>query len=562
MQQIAGDQQRVLVVDFGSQVSHLICRRVREAGVYCEMKSCLLKLQDVKDFNPEGLILSGGPHSVYEADGPHLDPEVWKYAKEKKMPILGICYGLQEMCHALGGRVEPGTKKEFGFAELHARKDVSAAGDSPAKKLKTGICQLLEGIEGLDTISGLGDKKQGDPLMEHKGAQVWMSHGDKVTKLPPGFKPVAYTSNTEYAVIESDDHLLYGVQFHPEVTHTPSGKQMIKNFVTKIVGCKGEWNMQDFCKKQVHQMLSNLDGKFVVGAVSGGVDSSVAAALVHKAIGDRFKPFLVDTGLLRKDESKLVKERMEKHIPGMKLTVIDYRHEFYTELAGVSEPEKKRKIIGRLFIEAFEKAVKEMKLPVEGALLLQGTLYPDVIESTSFRGPSSVIKTHHNVGGLPDKMKMKVLEPLRLLFKDEVRNLGRELGLAHESVMRHPFPGPGLGIRIIGEVTPENADKLRLADAIYLEELVNTGHYEKIGQAFTVLLPTVKSVGVMGDHRTYENVCVLRAVTTTDFMTADWYDMPHALLAKISNRIINEVPGINRVCYDVSSKPPATIEWE
>jgi len=283
---------------------------------------------------------------------------------------------------------------------------------------------------------------------------------------------------------------------------------------------------------------------------------------VHKAIGDRFKPFLVDTGLLRKDESKLVKERMEKHIPGMKLTVIDYRHEFYTELAGVSEPEKKRKIIGRLFIEAFEKAVKEMKLPVEGALLLQGTLYPDVIESTSFRGPSSVIKTHHNVGGLPDKMKMKVLEPLRLLFKDEVRNLGRELGLAHESVMRHPFPGPGLGIRIIGEVTPENADKLRLADAIYLEELVNTGHYEKIGQAFTVLLPTVKSVGVMGDHRTYENVCVLRAVTTTDFMTADWYDMPHALLAKISNRIINEVPGINRVCYDVSSKPPATIEWE
>eukprot|EP00929_Paragymnodinium_shiwhaense_P024027 TRINITY_DN148_c0_g3_i1.p1 TRINITY_DN148_c0_g3~~TRINITY_DN148_c0_g3_i1.p1 ORF type:complete len:569 (-),score=134.47 TRINITY_DN148_c0_g3_i1:487-2193(-) len=563
MQTVAGNQQRILVVDFGSQVSHLICRRVREAGVYCEMKSCLLKLEDVTTFNPDGIILSGGPHSVYEKDAPHLDPAIWEHSKQKKLPMLGICYGLQEMCHALGGKVEPGTKKEFGHAELHARKDKADLGSSPAKKLCTGVSRLFDGIDGLGAhVATSDDKRQGDPLMPHNGVQVWMSHGDKVTKLPPGFASIAYTSNTEYAVVESDDKRLYGVQFHPEVTHTPCGSRMIKNFVINVVGCKGEWNMHDFCKRQVDSMLSNLDGKFVVGAVSGGVDSSVAAALVHSAIGERFKPFLVDTGLLRKDEAKLVKERLEKHIPGLKLTVIDYKQEFYKQLAGVTEPEKKRKIIGRLFIEAFEKAVKDMQLPVDGALLLQGTLYPDVIESTSFRGPSSVIKTHHNVGGLPDMMKMKVLEPLRLLFKDEVRALGRELGLAHESVMRHPFPGPGLGIRIMGEVTGESADKLRHADAIYLEEIVATGHYGKIGQAFAVLLPTVRSVGVMGDHRTYENVCVLRAVTTTDFMTADWYDMPHSVLAKISNRIINEVPGINRVCYDVSSKPPATIEWE
>jgi len=329
-----------------------------------------------------------------------------------------------------------------------------------------------------------------------------------------------------------------------------------------VCGCAGEWNMRDFAKKQVDGIVSMLGDKYVIGAVSGGVDSSVAAALVHKAIGARFRPFMVDTGLLRKDEAIEVKKRMEAHIPGMELKVIDASEQFYSQLSGVSEPEQKRKIIGRLFIESFERAVEEMGLPVENCLLLQGTLYPDVIESTSFRGPSSVIKTHHNVGGLPARMKMELIEPLRLLFKDEVRHLGRELGLPHESVMRHPFPGPGLGIRIIGEPTKENADKLREADAIYMEELRESGHYDKIGQAFVVLLPTVRSVGVMGDHRTYENVAVLRAVTSTDFMTADWYEMPHALIAKISNRIINEVRGINRVCYDVSSKPPATIEWE
>ncbi|CAE7898894.1 guaA [Symbiodinium microadriaticum] len=535
-------QERILVIDFGSQVSHLICRRVREAGVYCELRSCLLKLEDVKNFSPNGIILSGGPHSVYDKDAPHLCKDIWGYIDEKKLPVFGICYGLQEMCHSLGGKVEAGVKREFGHADLLIREDVAVQSQNGAKKSK-GRSPIFEGIDG------------------HK-VPVWMSHGDKVTQIPPGFASIAYTSNTEYAAIEDQVRHFYGVQYHPEVTHTPNGATMIKNFVLKVVGCKGEWNMHDFCQKQIDIIMNKLDGKYVVGAVSGGVDSSVAAALVHKAIGDRFRPFMVDTGLLRKDESAIVKERLEGHIPGMKLKVLDATADFYKELAGVTEPEKKRKIIGRLFVEAFEKAVSEMGLPHENCLLLQGTLYPDVIESTSYKGPSSIIKTHHNVGGLPDRMKMEVIEPLRLLFKDEVRALGRELGLPVTSVMRHPFPGPGLGIRIIGEINKETADRLSHADDIYIEELRKTGHYDKIGQAFAVLLPTVRSVGVMGDHRTYENVCVLRAVTTTDFMTADWYDMPHDVLARISNRIINEVKGINRVCYDVSSKPPATIEWE
>merc|ERR1719335_234234 len=389
-----------------------------------------------------------------------------------------------------------------------------------------------------------------------------MSHGDKVTKLPDGFAMIANSENSEYAAVADPTRRLYGVQFHPEVTHTPQGTKMISNFLKGICNMKAEWNMHDFCSKEVERLVKLVGDKHVIGAVSGGVDSSVAAALIHRAIGDRFKPFLVDTGLLRKDEAKEVKERLEGHIPGLKLTVIDASAEFYRELEGVTEPEKKRKIIGRLFIESFERAVKEMGIESENCMLLQGTLYPDVIESTSFRGPSSVIKTHHNVGGLPDRMKMKVIEPLRLLFKDEVRALGRELGLPHESVMRHPFPGPGLGIRILGEVNPTHAETLRQADAIYIEEIRKSGDYDKIGQAFTVLLPTVRSVGVMGDHRTYEKVAVLRAVTTTDFMTANWYNMPYDLLARISNRIVNEVNGINRVCYDVTGKPPGTIEWE
>jgi GMP synthase (glutamine-hydrolysing) len=464
---------------------------------------------------------------VYDKEGPHLKPEIWKLFEERSLPILGICYGLQEMCHSLGGAVEPGTKREFGKAMIKASSST-----------------LFKDIESPDSV------------------QVWMSHGDKVTKLPSGFSTIASTPSCEHAAVEDPVRKMYGVQFHPEVTHTPCGAQLIKNFVREICGCKGSWKMDDFVKAQAESIVAKLGDKYCVGAVSGGVDSSVGAALLHRAVGDRFRPFLVDTGLLRKDEAPAVKERLEKHIPGLKLKVIDARQKFYSELAGVTEPEQKRKIIGRLFIECFEEAVQEMELPPEQCMLLQGTLYPDVIESTSFRGPSTVIKSHHNVGGLPARMKMGLLEPLRLLFKDEVRTLGRELGLAEESVMRHPFPGPGLGIRIIGEVTAPSVEMLQNADAIYIEELLKTGHYGKIGQAFTVLLPTVKSVGVMGDHRTYENVCVLRAVTSTDFMTADWYDMPHEVLKVISNRIINEVRGINRVCYDVSSKPPATIEWE
>jgi GMP synthase (glutamine-hydrolysing) len=337
---------------------------------------------------------------------------------------------------------------------------------------------------------------------------------------------------------------------------------MISNFLKKICGMKAEWNMKDFCKMEAERITKLVGDKYVIGAVSGGVDSSVAAALICSAIGDKFKPFLVDSGLLRKDEATEVKARLESHITGLKLKVLDESENFFRELKDTSEPEAKRKIIGRLFIESFEKAVKEMKLDPAECFLLQGTLYPDVIESTSYKGPSTVIKTHHNVGGLPARMKMTVLEPLRLLFKDEVRSLGRELGLPHASVMRHPFPGPGLGIRIISDVNKEKADMLRAADAIYIEEIRKAGEYDKISQAYAALLPDTRTVGVMGDHRTYGCVCVLRAVTTTDFMTADWYHMPYDLLGRISNRIINEVPGINRITYDVSSKPPATIEWE
>jgi len=536
-------KERVLVLDFGSQVSHLICRRCREVGVYSELRSCQTSLDDIRSFDPDAIILSGGPHSVYEPNAPHLKPEVWKHCEAKKLPILGICYGFQEMCQALGGRVEPGTKKEFGRTDMTITSgDVRSEHGEP--NLKKGRIEpgLFAGLSKMET--------------------VWMSHGDKVTKLPPGFRSIANSPNSEYAACADPSRHLYGVQFHPEVTHTPHGTQMIENFVKAICGLKCEWNMKDFCTQEVDRISKLVEGKEVIGAVSGGVDSSVAAALMHRAIGNRFHPFLIDSGLLRKDEAKEVKQRMDLHIKGMKLKVIDASEDFMRELKDVSEPETKRKIIGRLFVEQFEKAVKEMGLDPKNCMLLQGTLYPDVIESTSYKGPSTVIKTHHNVGGLPEKMQMGVLEPLRLLFKDEVRSLGRQLGLPHESVMRHPFPGPGLGIRIISSVDREKADTLRLADAIYIEEIRKSGDYDKISQAYAALLPTVRTVGVMGDHRTYGCVVVLRAVTTTDFMTADWYHMPYDLLGRISSRIINEVPGVNRVTYDVSQKPPATIEWE
>jgi len=483
-------------------------------------------IKAIKDFNPAGIILSGGPASVYDEGSPHCPAGFWDHVKAEKIPVLGICYGCQEMVHALGGKVEPGTKREFGHAEMS--------------------------VAGKDSFfSGLGKSQ----------AKVWMSHGDKVTKLPDDFMAIGSTDNCENAAIQSKDGLFVGLQFHPEVTHTPDGTKMIGSFVTEKCRVEPTWKMSKFIDDEIKKIKSQVGDGACIGAISGGVDSSVCAALVRRALGDRFYPFMVDTGLLRKNEAVEVKARLEKEIDGFQLEVIDASDTFYTELKDVTEPEQKRKIIGRLFIEQFEAAVKRLNLP-ENCYLLQGTLYPDVIESTSFKGPATTIKTHHNVGGLPARMKMKLCEPLRLLFKDEVRELGRKLSLSEWSVMRHPFPGPGLGIRILDHVTRDRVKCLQEADAIYMEELLASGEYQKIGQAFVVLLPTVRTVGVMGDHRTYEWVCSLRAVQTSDYMTADWYHLPYEVLGKVSTRIINEVKGINRVCFDISSKPPATIEWE
>ena len=463
---------------------------------------------------------------MYETDAPHLSLEMWQWMQVNDVPVLGICYGLQEMVHALGGRVEKGSKREFGLAELRV-------GESGG---------LFDGMSS---------------------NSVWMSHGDKVTALPSGFVVLASSESTEYCAIADVHRRFFGVQFHPEVAHTPQGARLLGNFC-RIANCKLDWNMHAFVETELASLQDKIGPDVhVVGAVSGGVDSTVAAALLHKAIGNRFHPFMIDTGLLRKDEASEVKKRLEKHLSGMQLTVIDESERFYEALAGLRDPEAKRKAIGRLFIECFERAVVEvLGMDPKKCLLLQGTLYPDVIESSSHKGPSHTIKTHHNVGGLPERMQMRILEPLRMLFKDEVRALGRELGLPNESVNRHPFPGPGLAIRIKGEVTRERADVLREADRIFIEELKRAGEYDRISQALAILCPEVQTVGVMGDGRTYEMLCCLRAVESSDFMTADWYRMPYDLLALISSRITNEVSGINRVCYDISSKPPATIEWE
>jgi len=520
-------QKKLLVMDFGSQVTHLICRRIRECSVYSELQSCTLGLDAVRSYGPAGIILSGGPSSVYEEGSPHCPDGFWDYVKEKKIPVLGICYGVQEIIHQLGGKVEPGVKREFGHAEM----------------------KILPGGKPTSLFAG-----------HESDAKVWMSHGDKVTALPPGFRTIASTDNCEFAAVESEDEQFMGLQFHPEVTHTPQGTDYLRAF-TRRCGCEANWKMDTFVDELIAKLRVQIGDSHVIGAVSGGVDSTVGAALLFKAVGNKFHPFLIDNGLLRKDEAQEVHARLNAEIPGLNLNVIDQSQRFLAELAGEKDPEKKRKTIGRLFIESFEVAVKELNLP-EDSFLLQGTLYPDVIESTSFKGPSSMIKTHHNVGGLPARMKLKLCEPLRLLFKDEVRILGRQLGLTDASVMRHPFPGPGLGIRILDDITVEKVKCLQEADYIYIEELRKSGEYEKIGQAFVTLLPTVKTVGVMGDQRTYEWVCCLRAVDTTDFMTADWHHIPYEVLGKCSTRIINEVKGINRVCFDISSKPPATIEWE
>ena len=517
---------KILILDFGAQYSQLIARRVREAKVYCELHPFDVGDGFIRDFAPRGVILSGGPASVYEDATPKAPEAVFKLG----VPVLGICYGMQTMAAQLGGQVENSRVREFGYAEVRAR----------------GHSKLLEGIQ--DRING----------EKHGLLDVWMSHGDKVTALPAGFKVIASNESTPIAAMADEARGFYGVQFHPEVTHTRKGGAILDRFVHKICGCGDDWNMPDYVAEAVEKVRRAVGGEEVLLGLSGGVDSAVAAALIHRAIGDRLTCVFVDTGLLRLNEAGQVMDTFSKHL-GVRVDLVDASARFLAALAGVSDPEAKRKIIGREFVEVFQAEAK--KFP-KVKWLAQGTIYPDVIESAGAKTRKAhTIKSHHNVGGLPETLHLKLLEPLRELFKDEVRELGVALGLPREMVYRHPFPGPGLGVRILGEVKREYAELLRRADAIFIDELRTAGWYDKVAQAFAVFLP-VKSVGVMGDGRTYEHVVALRAVQTTDFMTASWAPLPHELLAKISSRITNEVRGVNRVVYDISGKPPATIEWE
>ncbi|CAI5744021.1 unnamed protein product [Peronospora destructor] len=520
------NRKQVAILDFGSQYSHLIARRVRELHVFCELYSCRVSAEELRQHQLTGIILSGGPQSVFDASAPHVDQEVWKFIEEQKLPVLGICYGLQELAFTNNGEVAPSQHREYGKAIVTCKSNVDCGG-------------LFEGLP--------------DEF------QMWMSHGDKLLTKPDGFVDIATTENSEHAAIVNVARKLYGIQFHPEVTHSPLGKDILRNFVVNICNSPTEWDMRSIADAFIEEVRETVgpDGH-VIGAVSGGVDSSVAAVLLQRALGDRFHAVLIDNGLLRKDEAVEVVERLQTKL-GINLKCIDVSDRFLSALKGVTEPETKRKTIGNLFIDLFQEEAERIGHPVD--FLLQGTLYPDVIESVSYKGPSATIKTHHNVGGLPEKMHLKLIEPLRELFKDEVRELGVVLGIDEPSVWRHPFPGPGLAIRVLGEITHEALETLRHADSIFIEELRNSGHYKTTGQAFCVLLP-VKSVGVMGDGRTYEKVVAIRAVSTSDYMTADWYHMPYEVLGRMSNRIINEVRGVNRVVYDISSKPPATIEWE
>ena len=508
----------IAIVDFGSQFNQLIARRVRECSVYCTIVPPTIRLKEIRAMAPEGIILSGGPSSIYEKNSPKVDKGIFSLG----IPVLGICYGMQFMVHAMGGKVHQADKREYGFAKFRKKRDDVILGKFPA------------------------------------ATQVWMSHGDSVAKLPSGFNILGNTANTRIAGIVNRNKRMYGLQFHPEVEHTPKGKQIIRHFLFDVCGCEKSWTMKSFSAESIAAIREQVGDKKVILGLSGGVDSSVTAVLIHRAIGKHLTCIFVDNGLLRKDEMEKLKQTFKQHLH-INTRFVRARKRFLSALAGVSDPEKKRKIIGKVFMDVFEAEARKIR---DAEFLAQGTLYPDVIESESaFGGPTSVIKSHHNVGGLPKKMKLKLVEPLRYLFKDEVRKLGKTLGLPDEMIWRQPFPGPGLAIRIIGEVTRKQLNVLREVDAILLDEIRNAGYYRKLWQSFAVLLP-LKSVGIMGDHRTYENIVAVRAVTSKDAMTADWARLPHKLLGSISNRIINEVRGVNRVVYDISSKPPSTIEWE
>ncbi len=511
---------RILILDFGSQFTQLIARRVREQHVYSEIHPAGMSLEEIEAFAPKGIILSGGPASVSDEGAPDVDPRIF----ELGLPVLGICYGLQLMVARLGGTVEKAVESEYGRAHLRIEKS--------ADRLFKGLSIEAEHV-------------------------VWMSHGDRVLKLPPGYEILATSDNSPFAAIRHCERPIWGIQFHPEVVHTEGGRQILANFVHDICSCVGDWTMDAFIDASLEAIRDQVGDGLVVCGLSGGVDSSVAAALVHRAVGEQLTCIFVDHGMMRLNERQEV-EKLFAGALGVKLVSVDASERFLTALEGVTEPEEKRRIIGALFIEVFEEESQKLG---ECDYLVQGTLYPDVIESVSVKGASVTIKTHHNVGGLPEDMRLELVEPLRELFKDEVREVGRALGLPDTLVGRHPFPGPGLGIRILGEVKRERLDPLRAADAIMLEEIRRAGLYDEIWQALCVFLP-VQSVGVMGDARTYENVVAVRCVTSVDAMTADFAHIPHEVLARISNRIINEVEGINRVVYDISSKPPATIEWE
>lgn len=509
--------QEILVIDFGSQYTQLIARRIREFKVYSEIIPCNAPFSEIKKRKPSGVILSGGPASVFEEGAPTVDNEVFTLG----VPILGICYGMQLITHLLGGKVSKAEKREYGKTILHIDDPSPIFSDIPSETV------------------------------------VWMSHADKITKMPQGFVKLANTENSPYAAIANKEKKIYAFQFHPEVVHTVEGRKILSNFVFKICECSPTWDMHSFIEKQTEEIRKKVGSNKVVCAVSGGVDSTVTAVLIHRAVGDALTCIFVDNGVLREGEKEKVEQILRDNFH-INLKVVDASERFLRRLKGVKDPERKRKIIGREFIRVFEEEAKRIK---GVRFLAQGTLYPDVIESVSFKGPSATIKSHHNVGGILKRMKLKLIEPLRELFKDEVRQLGKELGVPEEILQRHPFPGPGLAIRCVGEITKQRLEILRQADRIVLEEIKKSGWYEKVWQSFAILLP-IKTVGVMGDERTYEYVIALRTVHSVDGMTADWVKLPYELLERASNRIVNEVKGVNRVVYDITSKPPGTIEWE